>query len=401
LKLKLTRQADVETQDPRQLLAQRLRALREERWPGGKITQPQIAQALGGEKPLSVPLISSWESHTNPRIPPLARLDAYAALFATIRSFTGARPQLLSPRDMSDEEKLAMAELKRELTHLRNDALRSIAPGTETGPASDIGESLGAGPWRFADGNQVTIVCAQWPEHMRAQMPYTEVDQPDYTELLNYSDLDALFELHGHLRAANPANQVFLRIAGKLTSDEYTSHLVSLGGVDWNTATSTALKALPMPVRQIADWSTPGQQYFEVEENGTSVRHEPVLETVSVAAAPGSAGRPVPHGAGSPDGSSGHKQVLREDVALFARAVSPFNRKRTVTICNGMYGRGTYGVVRALTDARFRDRNVEYLRSQFSGSDAYCILTRVPIVDGVTLTPDWTVGDYTLFEWCG
>jgi hypothetical protein len=93
------------------------------------------------------------------------------------------------------------------------------------------------------------------------------------------------------------------------------------------------------------------------------------------------------------------KGILREDVALFARAVSPFNKERTVTICNGMYGRGTYGVVRALTDARFRDRNSDYLRSRFGDSETYCILTRVPIVDGETLTPDWTTGDYTLFEW--
>ena len=77
-------------------------------------------------------------------------------------------------------------------------------------------------------------------------------------------------------------------------------------------------------------------------------------------------------------------------MALFARAVSPFNRKRTVTICNGMYGRGTYGVVRALTDARFRDRNADYLRSRFGDAESYCILSRVPIVDGVTLTPDWS-----------
>ena len=279
---------------------------------------------------------------------------------------------------MSDEEKLAMEELKQELTHLRNDALRSVAPGTETGPPSEIEESLSAGPWRFADGNQITIVCAQWPQHMLTQMPYTSVDEPDYTELLNYSDLDALFELHGHLRAANPANQVIRRIDGQLTSDEYTSHLVSLGGVDWNTATSTALKRLPLPVRQIADWNTPGEQYFEVEENGTTVRHRPILEKVSVAPGPGLAGSLTAGHAGGPDGSGGLKEILREDVALFARAISPFNKKRTVTICNGMYGRGTYGVVRALTDARFRDRNVEYLRSKFSGSDAYCILNSRP-----------------------
>ncbi len=79
--------------------------------------------------------------------------------------------------------------------------------------------------------------------------------------------------------------------------------------------------------------------------------------------------------------------------------MSPFNKRRTVTICNGMYGRGTYGAVRALTDARFRDRNAAYLHSRFGSSTAYCLLTRVRIVDGVTLTPDWTTGEYTLFEW--
>ncbi len=371
-----------DSQDPRQLLARRLRALREERWPGRKITQPQLAQALGGGKPLSVPLISSWESQSNPRIPPLQRLEGYAAVFATSRSFEGTEPRQLSPQDMSDEERLAMTELWQELTHLRNDALRAGAPGDEPVSASDLTDtekSLRAGPWRFADANTVTIVCAQWPPHMLAQIPYTNVNDPDYIELLTYSELDALFELHGHLRAANPANQVNLRTAGKLTSDDYTSHVVSLGGVDWNTITSETLKWLPLPVRQIADWDTTGEQFFEVEENGAAVKHHPRLDEKG------------PHPKGN----------LREDVALFARAVSPFNRKRTVTICNGMYGRGTYGVVRALTDARFRDRNADYLRSRFGSSDTYCILTRVPIVNGATLTPDWTTGDYTLFEWSG
>ena len=93
------------------------------------------------------------------------------------------------------------------------------------------------------------------------------------------------------------------------------------------------------------------------------------------------------------------KGILREDVALFARAVNPLNRKRTVTICSGMYGRGSYGAVRALTDARFRDRNADYLRKRFGGSETYCVLTRVTIVNGATVTPGWTTGEYTLFEW--
>lgn len=369
----------MESQDPRQLLAQRLRALRETCVPDRKITQPELAKALGRGKPLSVPLISSWESQTNPRIPPPSRLDDYAALFATSRSFAGAEPQLLSPGDMSDEERQAMAELRKELTHLRADALRAD-PASDVEPAklSAVERSLRGGPWHFADGNDITIVCAQWPQDMLEKIPYTKVSDPDYIELLRVSDLDSLFELYGHLRAANPANQVNLRLAGRLTADDYTSHLVTLGGVDWNTITSTALNRLSLPVKQVADWNAEYGPYFEVTESGKTAKHSPKVEKVS----------------GQPKG------ILSEDVALFARAVSPFNRKRTVTICSGMYGRGTYGVVRALTDARFRDRNADYLRSRFGSSDTYCILSRVPILDGATtLTPDWTTGDYTLFEW--
>ena len=44
------------------------------------------------------------------------------------------------------------------------------------------------------------------------------------------------------------------------------------------------------------------------------------------------------------------------------------NKRRTVTVCNGMYGRGTYGAVRALTDVRFRDSNDGYVKSRFAGA---------------------------------
>lgn len=364
----------MDDQEPRQLLARRLRALREDRWPGRRITQPQLAQALGG---VSVPLISSWESQTNPRIPPLSRLDAYAALFAAARSFDEDPGRLISPQDMSDEEQRAMSELRQELTHLRNAAMHVGATPPESGLTDQTSQSLSTGPWRFKDGNDITIVCPPWPPDMLEKIPYTKIDDPDYIELLTYSELDTLFELYGHLRAANPTNQVNLRTADKLESDDYSRHLITLGGIDWNTATSSALRMLELPVRQVADWNTEGGQYFEVGGTGEMAQHRPVLE--------------------KPD----DRTILREDVALFARAVNPFNRKRTITICNGMYARGTYGAVRALTDAYFRDRNAEYLRSRFGDSDSYCILTRVPIVNGATLTPDWTTGDYTLFEWPG
>jgi transcriptional regulator with XRE-family HTH domain len=364
----------VDSQDPRHLLARRLRALREETWPGRKITQLQLARALGG---VSVPLISSWESQSNPRIPPLPRLNAYAALFATPRSFDDDPGHLISPQDMTDEESRAMGQLKQELMGLRNGAMGAGATAPEKGRADEISESLTSGPWRFEDGNDITVVCAQWPQKVLEKIPYASVDDPDYIELLTYSELDSLVELYGHLRAANPTNQVNFRRANKLEPDDYTTHLVTLGGIDWNTITSSALRKLELPVQQVADWDTEGGQYFEVEESGTKTKHRPALE------------------------QSADQTVLREDVALFARAVNPYNRKRTITICNGMYGRGTYGAVRALTDARFRDRNSEYLRTRFGDSNSYCVLTRVPIVNGATLTPDWTTDEYTLFEWPG
>jgi transcriptional regulator with XRE-family HTH domain len=356
----------VDGQDPRQLLAQRLRSLREDSWSSRKITQSQLAEALG----VSVPLISSWESQANPRIPPLPRLEAYASLFAAQRSFDGGTAHLIRPREMSDEERQTMNELKRELTHLRSAALRATTSPQEL----DSGRMLAEAPWRFEDGDVITVICGQIGQQMMEKIPYANIDNPDYIELLTYSELDSLFELHGHLRATNSATQVNLRIAQKLVPDDLTTHLAALGGTDWNSLTKLMLEKLELPVRQVADWETEGGQYFEVEDNATTIQHRPVLDEQS---------------------------TLREDVALFARAVNPYNRERTVTICCGMYGRGTYGAVRALTDARIRERNAEYVRSQFGDGDTYCVLTRVPVVNGVTVTPDWTTDEHRLFEWAG
>lgn len=354
-------------QDPRHVLARRLRELRERRW-HRKITQPELARALGG---VSVPLISSWESQNNPKIPPLSRLDAYATFFATARSVE-TEPRLLSLTDLTEAEQRARDDLKRELMGLRNDALRVTGA---TAQAAEISESLSSGPWRFEDGNNITIVCAQLPADLRAPMPYTDPEDPQYVELYTYSDLDALFELHGHLRATNPTSQIHLRTAQQFVSDDFSTHFIALGGIDWNQATSAVLERLQLPVRQVNDWESDKGPYFEVTTSEGPVKYWPRLE------------------------ESDGQQVLTEDVALFARAVSPFNRKRIVTICNGMYGRGTYGTVRALTDARFRDRNADYIRQRFEEAESFCLLSRVEVVAGVVVTPDWSLEENRLFEW--
>jgi hypothetical protein len=371
----------VNGEDSRQALASRLRALREGHWPEKKVNQAQLAAVLGGDgrRSVSVPLISSWESRTNPTVPPMPRIKDIATFFASPRSFDGEVGHLLSLDEMTVQERAARVTLLEELTRLRRDALdasRVPWPQLIQGSLQEITQSLSAGPYRYEPGERITIVCGLLPAAMRERMPYTDPQDPDFIELYQFAELDALLELFGHLRAANPTSPVGYRAAEQLTRDGYTGHLISLGGVDWNPTTTRALDRLQLPVAQVADWSKEGGAYFEVTEaDGRKIAHRPLLEEAN----------------GGP--------ILREDVALFARAVSPFNRKRFITICNGMYGRGTYGAVRALTDERFRDRNAEYIASKFGGSEACCILTRVLVEGAETLTPDWTIPENVLFEW--
>ena len=357
-------------QDPRLALARRLRALRETHWPGKRVNQAQLAAALSeGERgSASVPLISSWESRRAPKAPPESRIKDIATFFASTRSLDG-NARLLSPDEMTEQELAARDELLQELVRLRAEAISDAQEGPE---------SLNSGPYRIEDRGRITIVCAQLPQDMLRKMPYADPHDPDFIELYRYSDLDSLVELFGHLRATNPTGLVRFRPASQLSSDEYRGHLVLLGGVDWNDATGSVLDRLQLPVKQVSrldEDDDPGVACFEVTDVGGPIIHRPWL------------------------GEAGGRRILREDVALFARAVSPYNRKRRVTICNGMYGSGTYGVVCALTDEGYRDRNAQYLQDAFGDSDAFCLLSRVTVENGKALTPDWTLPETRLFEW--
>jgi transcriptional regulator with XRE-family HTH domain len=368
--------------DPRLTLARRLRALRTEQ---SDLTQSQLASALGGSRRLSTASISSWESLKDPKIPPTSRLRAYAALFAVDRSFEHGEPRLLQSAQMTPEERETVGELERELLALRVAALGSGDVAPPPGRPDEVAiarldlvtESLATGPWHFEDGNAITIVASQWPPEQLRQIPYTDIADPDYTELLTFADLDALVELYGHLRAANPASQIDFRAADKMGPNDYSAHLVSLGGPDWNRVTGVLLGALGLPVQVTANWADSDDVYFEVGGPESASRHAPRLETR--------------------DG----RKALNEDVGLFARGPNPYNDRRLVTICCGMYARGTYGVVRALTDPRFRDRNSLYLDSRFAHADTFCLLSRVSVVNDTTTTPNWSQGNFRLFEWPG
>ncbi len=341
--------------EPQPALARRLKALRERYWPDVGIRQGQLAKAFGG---VSTSLISSWENTEKPVSPPVKRLEAYATLFATRRSWTGGSLRVLTLEELTDDERDQRKELLDELLWLRE--------GNEPEPGVvDL--------WTFEEVDQrITIVCAPLPEEYRRNLVYADPESADFVSLYTYADPDALIELFGHIRARNPDNPVTFRTSNELTADDYTGHLVLLGGVDWNTVTKVVINRADLPLEQVGRAVDAEHGGFRVQENGQPRLIEPRLD------------------------AQGH---LVEDVAHFYRGVSPFNRKRTVTVCNGMYGRGTLGAVRALTDNRFLDRNTAYVRDRFAGEESFSIISRVPVIGGQGLTPDWTLEENRLHEW--
>lgn len=344
-------------------LGRRLQSLRRETWRGTRLTQSDLAKALDA----SAPLISSWEG--GKAVPPLERLDAYARFFATERSVAKKPFHTFNEAQLTEEELRRRDDLFRELTGLRNGA-----QGHEPAGAAAI-DVIDASVWRFPPDQDITIVCSALPDHYLEPMPYTDPDAPDYVDLYRYADLDALLELHGHIRAVNPMNKVQIRTADRVRPEDFTSHLVLLGGVDWNTITAELLYRLDLPVRQTAREDEGIAGGFVVDDDGREVTFSPELRKVR------------------------GKDRLVEDIAHFFRTMSPLNEKRTITICNGMYQRGTFAAVRALTDPRFRDRNDQHVRDRFGDEPAFSILCRAKVILGTTVTPDWTSEDDVLHEW--
>lgn len=353
-------------------LAQALRDLREKGWPGvsATVTQAHIAKALD----VSTALISSWENTRNPKCPPEARIAAYAAFFATPRSIGAEGGRLLAIEELTPQERARRDSIEHELLRLREAA---DAESEESEGRPQPVSRIGRGPWYFPEERPVTIACAPMPKTIRG--PSSDPESPDHAALHAFGDADALLELYGHIRAVNPDTQVSVRDATELRYEDLTNNLVLLGGVDYNESLVSILELVEgLPIRQL-----PRDDPHDA--GGFVVTDQSSIEEF----------RPVTH---ERDG----KLILVEDVAQFFRGPNPYNRKRTVTICNGMFSRGTYGVVRALTDPRFRDRNADYLRARFDRTAAYSILSRVRVVRGTTMvTPDWTLPEVRLHEWPG
>ena len=66
---------------------------------------------------------------------------------------------------------------------------------------------------------------------------------------------------------------------------------------------------------------------------------------------------------------------------------------------NGMYSRGSFGAVRALTHPDFQERNAAYISRRFPDADTYSVVSRVKIVANEVVVPDWTADNVRLHEW--
>lgn len=344
-------------------LAHRLRLLRLERWPDRRLTQALLARALSAEGgPVAPATVSSWESLTSPKLLPRDRITAYARFFATRRSVEVEGDYRLVPADsLTEKEQAAFKKLEDELLALHNAARKPSAAEMAVTRRS----------WQFSDKGPATVVCAQIPEPERH--PMARPSNANYTELLSYADLDALMELHGHIRAENPIMDVFYKAATNVQADDLTGHMILLGGIAWNDITKQVTDIIDLPVRQVAHPSLKTGEIFVAEMAGKDHEFFPAW--------------------GGVDNTS-----LLEDVGLLARVPNPLNSSRTLTICNGIHSRGVLGAVRTLTDARLRDTNENYISTNFS-AESFVILMRVRVIDGKAMTPDFNTSDTVLYQW--
>lgn len=360
-------------------LARRLRDLRESE----RLTQKDLSNALSaGEVRVAVATISSWESQTNPKLPPEERLRSYALLFA----MTAIPDRVPREQDLNTSERERFNALQRELTGLRDE----VRHHQTASPSSS-----GSYTFDFESG-RITLICPEIPEEGRSSL--ADEANPNHTRLYKYADLDALIEMWGHVRASNPELRVRHRLPSEVSADHMSGHLILIGGIAWNRVTSRLLRVLDnLPIRQLrtpelADGeifrSRDGQDYGPVWEERKDI--DPGDDTPSRAEIEAEQAQDAWRG--------NTPRELVEDVALFARLPNPFNHSRTITICNGVYSRGVLGAVRMLTDDAVRERNEAYLASRFPNG-VFGILTKVPVINGEAVTPDLEISENRLFEW--
>ncbi len=338
-------------------LAKRLRELREREF--NRLTQSDLGRALGDDDDtLSPATISMWENAASGRLPPRARLEAYARLFCTPRSFEGG-VHMLGVAELTDEEQDRMEELTEELLDLRD----SVVSGEQL-PFSSGAQSM----WHFPDGSRITLACYRLLPDRRP--PSADPASLNYVRFADLADLDTLIDIYGAIRAYNPTSQVVIMAAQDLKPRDVANHLVLIGGLTWKTVTPWFSRIFPIPIEA----GDPADRGAIAVQNPDGGEHEFKYTLVD--------------------------DKLVEDVGFFARGKNPSAPRRTLTICGGITTRGVRGAARCFIDPEMRERNERYLAPRFPDGSTYCIAMRVPVVNQDPLTPDLSKEENRLFEWC-
>jgi transcriptional regulator with XRE-family HTH domain len=370
-------------------LVTRLRELRREGLAGKQVTQRHLATALR----VSTPLVSSWENLSGEAVPPEERLRDYARFFATDRSLAGDGPRLIPPEELTGDEEEKRRRLIDELIGLRELALAPW-PGTAG--------RLGGRFWHFPEGRQITIIANPLSDKKLGHIEYATPWHPNYVESLRNGDMDSTIELVGHIRAENPGSEVRYMTYDRVSADNLTGHLVILGGADTFvfphvpkgeshqlSPLSWLIRRLGLPIvtRLPDDKDDEYDTEFVVLVDGTGTpgirgnQEEIYRPTFIRRSRDDSAERLLVH----------DQPQLEYDVALLVRRPNPLNTAASLTICSGIFSRGTYGAVRATTDAQLRTSNEQWI-AQNLGLEEFWLLLQVPVYQtptgGVTLTPD-------------
>jgi transcriptional regulator with XRE-family HTH domain len=383
---------------PGRHLGTRLRELRTA-W---GVTQKQLSDALD----ISGALISSWES--GGAVPPEERLNAYARFFATRRSVDSRPPRLIASEDLTAEEEQGRSTLIDELVRLREEALDGpVARPRDTG-------ALGGRFWYFPDGQPITILCTPltrrqlgWSEEAAeaGDLPLaiqyaTNHSHPNAVRNLANGDVDALLELVGHIRAENPTATVRWFMYDRVTNpvEQLTGHVVMLGGIEKNLSTPVGatdvigafVKSMNLPVG--AEWESEDPEFGGRFDVSLDSEGHPTADPEKIARTEVYRPRFVRDEADPQRPRLLVQQApqITSDVALAARVPNPVNPSVTLTAMGGIFSRGTYGAVRALTDAQFRTRNEQWLHSAVDSKN-FWLLFQVQVFADTTMTPDLTL----------
>lgn len=377
-------------------LGERLRRLRESL----HLTQAGLAQALGqasadGKKP-SDSSISLWERN---EVQPGNRwLDAYARLFST-----GTTAKSPSSAESSDEPILSEQDLRTQLRSLRE---RSPEESSEM---PSVIPRRHRGFWMFNDRQRITVVgtpmYSKWVERIAYADPY----HPNYIESIRNADMDATVRLVVHLTRTNPDSTIEFLTHDRLEAKHFTGHLVILGGAD---------TSFPSPETE----DTPAEQRSR-SELGRYLRELklPVLTRLpsggddeydtEFVVLTDSDNRPTPGGVREEIyapafvryriGERNEREFVHSypqldyDVGLLVRQLNPSNSATTLTICSGVFSRGSLGAVAATTDEYLARPNENFIRAKFGPSEEadplrFWMLFKVPIrrtSDGATTLP--------------